>query len=279
MSSLLTNYSFLSPLKRQRAVRNRAAAVPTPSNRFSRYGRDEFSFLDGFHLDRDFLTAAPRAAPNPPSSSANSIPQSVRLSAFDILIDAGASEPASPTFETPVATSTPPPTRPCDLRLQSPPRSRSPTPSLTSMSACSSNTDIPTTPFTSDDEWPGLQIPQKAISPPRVLIRPLVIVKSTPSILCRDINTADTFEFTLAPFSSPLGLEDEEQEVVVVDEAEDDMSWYARDLPQRHTPSTISRVELKFGPAIRPQPDEQAPSRSPALAWTKFSVRPNLSSV
>ncbi|KAH9171567.1 hypothetical protein EDB89DRAFT_1970590 [Lactarius sanguifluus] len=193
MSPLLSNYSFLSPLKRQRAVRNRGNIVtPSPSKcanrlpvlpelsgeqdafsspspspsvlstsfprtspsvcpsekRRSRYGRDEFA------LDQDFLRVATLDAHSP--TPAEQRHQSVRLIGS-------------------VLTTPPRPTRSRDIRLQSPPRSRSPTPSLTSMSACSSN-DIPTTPLTSDDEWPGLGSSprlRKAPAAQRVQIHPL----------------------------------------------------------------------------------------------------------
>jgi len=95
------------------------------------------------------------------------------------------------------------------------------------MSACSSN-DIPTTPLTSDDEWPGLDPSPKLRRAPaaqRVQIHPLVTTKSTPALLTSDASPANVFEFTIAPFSGP---EDEEEQ----DGGEDDVSWYARELGQ-----------------------------------------------
>ncbi|KAI9444035.1 hypothetical protein H4582DRAFT_2095380 [Lactarius indigo] len=268
-SVVLTNYSFLSPLKRQRAVRNRSnIATPSPSKcanrlpvlpelsgeqdafsspspppsvpsstsfprlsppvcpsekRRSRYGRDEFA------LDQDFLRVATLDAPSP--TPAKQKRQSVRLSAFDIVIDITA--PTSPVSDSPppaessssTVTTPPRPTRSREIRSRSPPRTRSPTPSLTSMSACSSN-DIPMTPLTSDDEWPGLGFSPKLRKVPaaqRVQIHPLVITKSTHALLNPDASPADVFEFTIAPFSDP---EDEEEQ------DEDDVSWYARELGQ-----------------------------------------------
>ncbi|KAH9988172.1 hypothetical protein BJV77DRAFT_1023270 [Russula vinacea] len=282
MTSLLTNYSFLSPLKRQRAVRNRSNNNPTtttpskranrlpvvpelngehddesssscsattssspstPSHstspkakRLSRYGKDQFG---AFALTDDFLSAPPRAAPQPPSSSSprlrssssstKSMRQSVRLSAFDIVIDISASEPASPVSETPAEPSTPP--RPRDLDSRSPPRSRSPTPSLTSMSACSS-TEMPTTPGASDDEWPALRSPsdKMAVARPRMSKHPLML-----SLLASDENSEDAFEFTLVPFSPVPGLEAEVTEVQEEGEQreeEEDALWYSRELSQ-----------------------------------------------
>lgn len=303
MSPLLTNYSFLSPLKRQRAVRNRSnnatpppskysnrlpvlpelsgeqdifsspssssvlSSTPSPSprpspsaspseKRRSRYGRDEFA------LDRDFLRTATVDAPN--SALAKQKHQTVRLSAFDIVIDI--SGPTSPVSDSlPLAESsssaamTPPrPTRPRDLRRESPPRSRSPTPSLTSMSACSS-TDMPMTPLTSDDEWPGLgpspQLSRKAPAAPRVAIPPLVIIKSTPALLTPDASPANQFEFTLAPFSDP---EDEEEQAEGEDE--DDLSWYARELGQ--FVSLASPCAPSASSATGARPDSLLPSPS-----------------
>ncbi|KAF8480517.1 hypothetical protein DFH94DRAFT_481151 [Russula ochroleuca] len=282
MSPLLANYSFLSPLKRQRAVRNRSNNNPTtpsklanrlpvvpelsgehddePSSpcsasasssstashstspkakRLSRYGKDQFG---AFGLTDDFLSAPPRAAPQPPSSpsspsrrSSSSSTKKMRrksvcLSAFDIIIDISPSEPASPVSETPAEPSTPP--RPRDLGRRSPPRSLSPTPSLTSMSACSS-TEMPTTPGASDDEWPGLRSPSSdkmAISK-----HPLMLIKSSPSLLASDENSEDTFEFTLVPFSPLSGLEAEGKEDQGEDgerEEEDDVLWYSRELSE-----------------------------------------------
>ena len=291
---VLTNYSFLSPLKRQRGQRNRSninpmtpskrairlpvlaeflweeqeeeesspsstastSSTPPPSTastastpphstspkakRISRYGRDEFG---AFGLTDDFLSAPPRAAPQPPSSprpsssspstKSKSKRQSVCLSAFDIIIDIAASEPASPVTETPAAPpSTPPRSR--DLGRRSPPRSRSPTPSLTSMSACSS-TEMPTTPATSDDEWPGLRSPSNKVARPRISKHPLMVIKSTPSLLASDENSEDTFEFTLVPISPLPGQEAEgkvDQEDVEEEEEEDEALWYSRELSQ-----------------------------------------------
>ncbi|KAH9047148.1 hypothetical protein EDB84DRAFT_545588 [Lactarius hengduanensis] len=297
-SVVLSNYSFLSPLKRQRAVRNRSNIVtPSPSKcanrlpvlpelsgeqdafsslppspvsstsflrtspsvcpsekRRSRYGRDEFA------LDQDFLRVATLGAQSPTPAKH----QSVSLSAFDIVIDITA--PTSPISDSPPVESssstltTPPrPTRSRDIRLQSPPRSRSPTPSLTSMSACSSN-DIPTTPLTSDDEWPGLGSSprlRKAPAAQRVQIHPLVITKSTPILLTSDADPADVFEFTIAPFSDP---EDEEEQ------DEDDVSWYARELGQLvslaspRAPSASSATTAR--PDSLPPPPSRASTRS-----------------
>ncbi|KAH9059783.1 hypothetical protein EDB87DRAFT_743490 [Lactarius vividus] len=297
MSPLLSNYTFLSPLKRQRAVRNRSNIVtPSPSKcanrlpvlpelsgeqdvfpspspsvsstsfprtspsvcpsekRRSRYGRDEFA------LDQDFLRVATLDAHSP--ILAKQRHQSVRLSAFDIVIDITA--PTSPVSDSPPAESsssplsTPPrPTRSRDIRPQSPPRTRSPTPSLTSMSACSSS-DIPTptTPLTSDDEWPSpgpsLRL-RKAPAAQRVQIHPLVITKSTPILHTPDASPADVFEFTIAPFSGP---EDEEEQ------DEDDVSWYARELGQ--LVSLASPRAPSAASATTPRPDSLLPPPSRA---------------
>ncbi|KAI9462893.1 hypothetical protein BJY52DRAFT_1255845 [Lactarius psammicola] len=244
MSPLLTNYSFLSPLKRQRAVRNRSNnATPSPSKYANRLPvlpelsgeQDAFSslFITNLHSTTIFLRAATLDTSDP--APAKQRHQSVRLSAFDIVIDI--TGPTSPVSDSPplaesdssIVTTPPRPTRPRDLQLESPPRTRSPTPSLTSMSACSSN-DIPTTPLTSDDEWPGLSpVPQlrKAPAAQRVQIHPLVITKSTPAPLNPDASPASVFEFTIAPFSDP---EDEEERAGGEDE--DDVSWYAREFSQ-----------------------------------------------
>ncbi|KAI9433172.1 hypothetical protein H4582DRAFT_2082646 [Lactarius indigo] len=124
------------------------------------------------------------------------------------------------------------PTRSRDERPQSPPRTRPPTPSLTSISACSSS-DISITPLMSDDEWPGLgsspQLP-KAPATQRVQIYPLVITKPTPMLLTSD---ASAFEFTIAPFSD---TGDEEQD-------EDVVSWYAGELGQ---PASLASSPPRF---------------------------------
>ena len=100
-------------------------------------------------------------------------------------------------------------------------RTRSPTPSLTSMSACSSN-DMPITPLTSDDdEWPGLNLSPsptqlcKAPAAQRVQIQPLMINKTA----LPNASSATALEFA---FANP--------EVERTDE--DEMSWYARELGQ-----------------------------------------------
>jgi hypothetical protein len=160
-----------------------------------------------------------------------SMQQSVCLSAFDIIIDISASEPTPPVSETPAEPSTPP--RPRDLDRRSLPRSRSPTPSLTSMSACSS-TEMPTTPGASDDEFPALHSPsdKMAVARPRISKHPLMLIKSSsPSLLASDETSDDTFEFTLVPFSPVPGLEAEVREVQEEDE-EDDALWYSRELSQ-----------------------------------------------
>ncbi|KAI0253449.1 hypothetical protein BJV78DRAFT_1280997 [Lactifluus subvellereus] len=311
MSSLLTNYSFLSPLKRQRAVRNRSNnATPTPSKRanrlpvvaelsaeqdsffdsmssasssssvssfispnrkrLSRYGKDQFTLGGTFHLDDDFLSNAPRAAPHPPPpASGKPMRQSVRLSAFDIIIDIPASEPASPISETPIASSTPP--RPRDLRLQSPHRARSPTPSLTpsltSMSACSS-TEMPITPGASDDEWSYLQPSRKAIASPLVSFHPLVITRSTPSLLDPGASPVETFEFTLAPLSPLPGTEAEEEE------DEDDASWYVRELSQvvsLSSPSAPSSTSPARPDSLPPPPRGSGSNTSRSAGRSRMS--------
>ena len=285
---VLTSSGLLSPLKHQRPVRKRNNSSPTtPSKRanrlpalhelsgeqdecfsppsttsstsshstspkakrLSRYGKDEFG---AFSLTDDFLSAVPRAAPSPPSSSPStkSIRRSVRLSSFDIVIDISPSEPASPVSEIPAAPSTPPRHR--DLRRLSPSRSRSPTPSLTSMSACSS-TEMPLTPGTSDDESPGLRLSSKKapILRPRISKHHLVI-KSTPSLSASDAHAEDTFEFTFGPFSPHPGLDAEQTEAV--DEEEDDMLWYSRELSE-----LVSLPSPRDTSNGRPRPDSLLP--------------------
>ena len=195
---------------------------PSPKmKRLSRYGRNEFG---AFSVTDDFLSTVPRAAPSPPSSSSpstKSMHRSVRLSSFDIVIDI-ASEPASPVSEIPPAPCTPPRIR--DIRRLSPPRSCSPTPSLTSMSACSS-TEMPLTPAASDDESSGLRLPSKKTGP-RISKHPLMIK----SLSASDAHSEDTFEFTLGPFSPLPGLE---AEAADEEEDEDDIAlWYSSELSQ-----------------------------------------------
>ena len=310
---VLTNYSFLSPLKRQRAQRNRSNLNPmTPSKRanrlpvlaelvgeqdeefspsststpphsispkakrLSRYGKDEFG---AFGLTDDFLSAPPRAAPQPPSTARpSSSPsstkskrrQTVRLSSYEIIIDISASEPASPVTETPAAPpSTPPRSR--DLERRSPPRSRSPTPSLTSMSACSS-TEMPTTPGTSDDEWPGLRSPSNKVVRPRISKHPLMVIKSTPSLLASDENSEDTFEFTLVPFSPLPGQEVEGKEDQEVEEEEDDVLWYSREL------SEIVSVSSPRAPSNTPtRPDSVLIPRGASSGTDRPSPRSRIS--
>ncbi|KAI0280108.1 hypothetical protein BGY98DRAFT_371235 [Russula aff. rugulosa BPL654] len=217
--------SFPSPSK--------SSSTPSRSSpkmkRLSRYGRNEFGALT---LTDDFLSTAPRVAPKPPPSSppsssppTKSMRQTVRLSSFDIVIDVSASEPASPINEIPLAPCTPPRSR--DLRRLSPPRSRSPTPSLTSVSACSS-TDMPLTPGASDDESPSLRLPSKkaAILRPRISKHPLMIK----SLSASDAHSGDTFEFTLGPYSPLPGLEAEAADEAQVED--DDALWYSRELSE-----------------------------------------------
>ncbi|KAI0258377.1 hypothetical protein BC834DRAFT_82336 [Gloeopeniophorella convolvens] len=274
------NRSFLSPLKRQRAVRNRGnnaspssskranclpplselsaedsprsscsssssppSCSPAPTNkRQSRYGRDEFRELDdsGDYLDDNFLLAAPRPAPRPPIKHAQTAPahptsrQTVRLSMFDILFDPPTSpeleldsEPTSPMH----APQTPPPTRRAWPPASPPRHSRSPSPSLTNTSVCSS--EMPMTPLTSDDEWPGLELPRarKPVLARQVPIRPLVITKSAPALPSPEASPADTFEFTLAPFPGDSFLDESDSEAEdEEEEQEDDAAWYSREL-------------------------------------------------
>ncbi|KAF8488956.1 hypothetical protein F5888DRAFT_1221739 [Russula emetica] len=227
--------SFSSPSTASSTSSTPCRSTCLKVKRLTRYGRNEFG---AFALTDDFLSTAPRAAPQPPPSSlpssspsTKSMHRSVRLSSFDIVIDISASEPASPVSEIPAAPCTPPRRR--DLRRLSPPRSRSPTPSLTSMSACSS-TEMPLTPGASDDESPGLQLPSKkaAIPCPRISKHPLMI-KSTASLSASDAHSEDTFEFTLGPFSPLPGLQAEQNEAADEQEEEDDDAlWYSRELSQ-----------------------------------------------
>ena len=193
--------------------------------RRSRYGRDEFA------LDPNFLHAATLDASSPAPSKQRH--QTVRLSAFEIVIDI--SSPTSPISDAPPLSSTittpPRHSNTRDQRSKSPPRprTRSPTPSLSSMSACSSN-EIPTTPLTSDDddededddEWPSFldSSPQlrKAPAAQRVQIHQPMISKSM-TTASPNVSSATAIEFTLA---------DLEQEWT----DEDEMSWYARELEQ-----------------------------------------------
>ncbi|KAN0134205.1 hypothetical protein V8E53_007977 [Lactarius tabidus] len=316
MSPLLTNYSFLSPLRRQRALRatsspskcaNRLPVLPehsveqdfpscsssissstcssrpsrpcrsdassssssvtsstrlSPSEkRRSRYGRDEFA------LDPNFLRATTLDATSPAPTKQKH--QTVRLSAYDIVIDI--SSPTSPVsnaspLDSSSTTTTPPrPTRARDQRPKSPtrPRTRSPTPSLTSMSACSSN-DVPTTPLTSDDdEWPGLNnlnlspisSPQlhlrKAPAAQRVQIHPLVINKPTTTA-----SSATALEFTLADLEREWTDEDE-------------VSWYARELAQV---VSLASPCTPTGSGARPRADSlfpTSPSRGPRSRMSK----------
>ncbi|KAH9954752.1 hypothetical protein BGW80DRAFT_1399028 [Lactifluus volemus] len=264
MGNVLTNYNFLSPLKRPRAVRNRSNnATRTSSNRLpvlTELSTEQESFLSlsspkfsSFSssstslpirpnrkrlsrygkaaftyggLDDDFLTNAPRSAPRPPpTTSTKTMPQNAHLSEFDIIIDIPPSEPSPPICESSISSSTS--SRQHDSTLRSPHPTRSPTPSLTSMSACSS-TETPITPGASDDECLYLQPPPKSIVSPPISFHPLAITRSIPSPSNPDASPVEIFEFTLAPLSPFPETEAEEEEEEQVDE--DDVSWYMREL-------------------------------------------------
>jgi hypothetical protein len=298
---VLTNYSILSPLKRQRAVRNRsnnATPGPTPSSRanrlpalpehlgagdqethyslmssfpglcssnpppcprssqekrLSRYGKDEFArFCGGTTAADGCPSTGSRTTPRASSSSVKQMHRSVRLSTFDIFLDASLSEPSSPVSETSLASSPP---RRRDRRPSSPLRARSPTPSLTSMSACSSS-EMPTTPGTSDDEWSGLQLPRKAVARPPISPRPAVVSYSTPSPPISEATSSATLEFTFESFFQ-LGPEDEESEEELEEEEEDEVLWYSQELGQvvflssPHAPSNSPARRDSFVPSPR----------------------------
>ncbi|KAH8991843.1 hypothetical protein EDB86DRAFT_3103597 [Lactarius hatsudake] len=144
------------------------------------------------------------------------------------------------------------------VKLGFPPRSRSPTPSLTSISACSSS-NTPTTPLTSDDKWPGLgSNPQLRIAPAlaaqRVQIYPLVITKSTLALLASDANV---FKFTIVPLSDPKTKKNRTR------------TWRGSAL----TPRASFPREHKYRPT---QLDEQAPHRTPAHALPEPTTGPDL---
>jgi hypothetical protein len=233
------------------SVSSTSSKPRSSEKRRSRYGRDEFA------VDHDFLRAAARDAPSPATTKQKH--QSVCLSAYDIIIDI--TSPPSPISESPPPTesnssstiTTPPrPIRPRDLRHMSPPRSRSPTPSLTSMSACSSN-DIPTTPLTSDDEWPGLgPSPQlrKAPVAQQVKIHPFVITRSSTGLLAPNSSSAKVLEFTFTDL-------EEEQTT-----NEDEVSWYARELSDVVSlASTSSAPSSSSATGARPDSLFPPPSR------------------
>ena len=193
--------------------------------RRSRYGKGRFAVRDASTVTDECpgSSAQPRIASRDPSSSIKQMRRSVRLSAFDIILDIPTSEPASPVSET----SSVPYTSPCPRGQRTSPlnRTRSPTPSLTSMSACSS-TDMPTTPG-SDDEWPTPPTSRKTVARPPISTHPFAVSKSTPSPVISEPSTVDSVEFTLDSFFS-LGPEDEETEEQ--EEDEDDVLWYSREL-------------------------------------------------
>jgi hypothetical protein len=178
--------------------------------------------------------------------------QTVHLSAFDIIINI--TGPTSPVSDAALLLDStimmaPRPTRPGDQCPKSPPRTRSPTPSLISISACSSN-DIPTT-ATDVRRWrmarpqPYLQPhPAARKVPPAqcVKIHPLVISKSTTAA-----SSANALEFTLAD------LEGER-----TDEAE--MPWYACELSRSSRsllparPPAAAHVRTRTRTSRRPIP-------------------------
>ncbi|KAI0297388.1 hypothetical protein BC826DRAFT_967724 [Russula brevipes] len=258
-----------------------SSSASTPSRptshkekRQSRYGRDQFAFGSGaFTITDDFLSAAPRAAPPPPSQPAKPMRQSVCLSAFDIVVDISTSEPASPVCEPPATFSTPPRRR--DLRRLSPPRTRSPTPSLTSMSACSS-TEMPITPGTSDDELPRLRRSQRARARPQFSIQPLVVTKSPPSLLTSEASPAETYEFTLVSFLPGLEEEAAESEEDQEEEHdEDDLLWYSHELSA--VVSVSSPCALSSSPARRdsiPPPPRSSSSRTDRPAGRSRMSKP-----
>ncbi|KAH9983148.1 hypothetical protein BJV74DRAFT_49871 [Russula compacta] len=269
-SSSPMNQGILSSLKRQQVARNRSNNATSPSSkranrlpvlhehsamegafnmtllgvgaavppippplgsskkRRSRYSKIEVTRGSSPTLPDNFLSAAPRAAPCPPSSSVSARRQLTSLSAFDIIIDNPPPEPASLVSETPGASSTPP--RPRGTPHWSPPRSCSPTPSLTSTSACSS-AEVPRTPDGSDDEWPSPRNPRETLARPRFARHQLMLIKSTPSPSDADTSPEDSFEFTLEPFSFLPQSEDEEEEQNQ-EEEEQDVLWYSRELGQ-----------------------------------------------
>ncbi|KAH8991475.1 hypothetical protein EDB86DRAFT_3103794 [Lactarius hatsudake] len=169
------------------------------------------------------------------------------------------------------------PTRSRDRRPQSRPARALPTPSLTSISACSSS-DITTTPLTSDDKWLNLgSSPQlrKAPAAQRMQIHPLVITKSTPALLTSDANVP-VFKFTIAPLSDPKTKKNRTRT---------GRGTFLTHLPThtlrverdrrapRLTPRASSPREHKYRPT---QPDEQAPHRTPAHALPEPTTGPDL---
>ncbi|KAI9449943.1 hypothetical protein F5148DRAFT_1245256 [Russula earlei] len=237
MSSLLMNYNFLSPLKRQRAVRNRSNnATDTPSSRANRLPvLPELSGEPDVFSSSLASTSTPSLCSASSSSHTTTCPNKKRLSrygrdefavggafavtddfltsapraapaAFDFVIDISASEPASLVS----ASEKPAPPRPVRP---------------TTLSACSS-AEMPTTPSASDDDSPGSRSSRKTITRSRI---PFMILESTPSPLASEASLTsptDTFEFTLAAFPlSDSADEDGEEE-------EDDGLWYSRELGQ-----------------------------------------------
>ena len=168
-------------------LRHQPAHFAYPSeNRRSRYDRDQFA------LDPHSLRAAALGASSPVPSKQKH--QAVPLSAIDIISPTSPVSDAPPLNSSTMTTKPPRPTCTRDQRLKTSPRARtpSPTPSLTSMSACFSN-GISTTPLTFDDkEWQ-------------------VVAETRASATGPEFELADTE-------GDRIG--------------EDDMSWYARKLGQ-----------------------------------------------
>ena len=221
--------------------------------RLSRYGKDEFARFCGGSTAADGCPGTgSRTAPHASSSSVKQMHRSVRLSTFDIFLDTSLSEPSSPVSETPLMSSPP---RRRDRRPSPPLRTCSPTPSLTSNSACSSS-EMPTTPGTSDDEWSGLQLHRKAVARQPISPRPVAISYTTPSLPISEAGPSDTLEFTFESFFQ-LGPEDEESEEELEEEEEEDVLWYSQELGQvvflssPHAPSNSPARRDSFLPSPR----------------------------
>ena len=196
----------------------------TRSNLNTGLPKDAFTYDSTFHLDDDFLINAPQAAPPPPTTSTKIMRQTANLSEFDIIIDIPLSERSSPICETSISSSIP--SRQHDSSLQSLHPTRSPMPSLTSMSACSS-TETPITPGASDDKCLYLQTPCKDITFLHISFHSPSITHTTPSPSNPNASPVEIFLFTLAPFSPFPEMETEEEEE---HEGEDNVSWYLHGL-------------------------------------------------
>ncbi|KAG5641885.1 hypothetical protein DXG03_004006 [Asterophora parasitica] len=212
------------------------------------------------HDDSDFtqhnsaLLSAPRPAPRPPMSSTPSPEPSP--DPFSLKFPDGSLRFPHPPIPTPSSNITFDGYR-CG--------SESPTPSMSSCSSTSPesrSTGLPTTPSSSDDEFPSYySLPLPSFNPRRVSIKPLVITKhnhsSTPDDSLPSISSLLESSKNGQVIPSPFSLEDHS-------DSEDDSEWYNREFSKI---LTLCSPPSNFSQKSRPDsvcfPASSVPSPTP----------------